>query len=217
MTIKEAKSQKNYFNRYQIKWKAILFIAAVAVGATINNEIVSAQADKLAVSASNYPIVESAQLDTDLNVPWSQPVRIQDPFEGEFVGIFDRHYFYSRILNTSARVEVVSLWSPDTVRFLLAYSDRDCHYGSTFYHSTINTDCLTSNAALKITNVYLKLGEEVFRLEGNNSTFQVEDKLATALKNSPTENINIRLVVENGETIDSKIGQETVKAWQSIY
>lgn len=76
---------------------------------------------------------------------------------------------------------------------------------------------MTSNAALKITDVYLKLGEEIFRLEGSNSRFEVNQKLATALKNSPPRNVDIRLIVENGETVDSKIGEETVKAWQSIY
>ena len=108
-------------------------------------------------------------LDTDLDVPWSEPVLVQDPFEGEFIGIFDRHFFYSRVLNTRARLEVVSLWSPDTIRFLLAYRDRDCNFSSTFYHQTLSRDYWASNAALKITDVYLKLGEEVFRLKSNNS------------------------------------------------
>lgn len=121
------------------------------------------------------------------------------------------------MLDTSARLEVVSLWSPDKIRFLLAYSDRDCYYSSSFYHPTLSRDCLASNAALKITDVYLKLGEEVFRLESDNNRFEVDEKLATALKNSPTENVDIRLIVENGETVDSLIGKETVKAWQSIY
>jgi hypothetical protein len=212
MSLSDRKSEKNFFLQYPL----ILLSAAVAI--TANSAIaLSGETNQLAVSATDYPIVESAKLGTDLDVPWSQPVEIQDPFEGKFIGIFDRHYFSSRVLNTSARVEVVSLWSPETVRFLLAYSDRDCNFSSTFYYPTTNTDCLTSNAALKITDVYLKLGEEVYRLEGNNSKFQVDDKLATALKNSPTENVDIRLIVENGEAVDSKIGKETVKAWQSIY
>jgi hypothetical protein len=216
MSLSDRQSEQNYFFRYPIKWRMILLSAAVAIFA--NNAIaLSGETNKLAVSTTDYPIVESVKLDTDLDVPWSQPVKIQDPFEGEFVGIFDRHYFYSNLLNTSARVEVVSLWSLETIRFLLAYSDRDCNYSSSFHYPTINTDCLTSNAALKITDVYLKLGKEVFRLEGNNSRFQVDNELATALKNSPTENVNIRLIVENGETVDSEIGRETVKAWQSIY
>ncbi|MEM9510460.1 MAG: hypothetical protein AAGA16_22715 [Cyanobacteria bacterium P01_E01_bin.35] len=69
---------------------------------------------------------------------------------------------------------------------------RDCNFSSsTFYHQTLSRDCLTSNAALKITDVYLKLGEEIFRLEGSNSRFEVNQKLATALKNSPPRNVDI--------------------------
>ena len=172
---------------------------------------------KLAKSSENLPLVESAALDTDLDVPWSQPVRVQDPFEGEFVGIFDRHFFYSRLLNTSARVEVVSLWSPETIRFLLAFRDRDCYVSSGFYSTPLTRDCLALQSALKITDVYLKVGEDVFRLEGENSRFEVDERLAIALRNSPTENVNIRLIAENGEAIDSEIGEETVKAWKEVY
>jgi hypothetical protein len=172
---------------------------------------------QLAKSSEDFPVVESTNLDTDLDVPWSQPVRIQDSFEGESLGIFDRHYFYSRVLNNQARIEVISLWSPNSIRFLLAYSDRNCGFEPNFYAHDIESDCLTSNAALKITDVYLKIGEEVFRLEGKNSRFRVNNKLANALKNSPSENINIRLIVENGETVDSEIGQKTVEAWKIIY
>ena len=218
MSIDDRESGKNHFNRCQFKQRFIFLGAAIAIALSAQTALTSEKNGQLTVSTSDYPVVESAKLDTDLDVPWSEPVIVQDPFEGEFVGIFDRHFFYSRVLNTSARLEVVSLWSPDTIRFLLAYRDRDCNFSSsTFHHQTISRDCLVSNAALKITNVYLKLGEEVFRLESNNSRFTVDDRLATALKNSPSGNVDIRLIVENGETVDSKIGKETVKAWQVIY
>lgn len=208
---------KNDFNCCRLKQRSIFLGAAIAIALSAPTALSSETNEQLTKTSPNYPVVESASLDTDLDVPWSKPVLVQDPFEGEFVGIFDRHFFYNRVLNTSARLEVVSLWSPDTIRFLLAYSDRDCNYSSTYYHQTISRDCLTSNAALKITDVYLKLGKEVFRLEGSNSRFEVDARLATALKNSPSGNVDIRLIVENGETVDSKIGKETVKAWQEIY
>jgi hypothetical protein len=172
---------------------------------------------KLAKSSEDLPLVESINLDTNLDVPWSKPVRIRDPFEGESIGIFDRHYFYNRVLDTDARVEVVSLWSPDSIRFLLAYSDRDCGLDANFYAYGTSKYCLSSNAALKITDVYLKIGEEIFRLEGKNSRFKVNNKLANALKQSPSENVDVRLIVENGETVDSEIGKKTVEAWKTIY
>jgi hypothetical protein len=200
-------------------WRLGIITLSIALINFCSSESVKASdsQEKLAQSSQDYPLVESANLDTNLNVPWSQPVKIKDSFEGESIGIFDRHFFYNRILDTEARVEVVSLWSPDSIRFLLAYSDRDCRFSSSFYSHAIGSDCLTSNAALKITDVYLKIGEDVFRLEGKNSRFTVDDKLANALKNSPSKNVNLRLIVENGEAVDSEIGKETVKAWKAIY
>jgi hypothetical protein len=195
-----------------------ILIGLVAVDSTIALSSESTEKKgKLAVPTTDYPIVESTNLDTNLNVPWSQPVRIKDTFEGESIGIFDRHYFYNRILDTNARIEVVSLWSPDSIRFLLAYSDRDCDFDTNFYSYGIGRDCLASNAALKVTDVYLKIGDRVFRLEGKNSRFKVNNKLANALKQSPSENVNVRLIVENGESVDSEIGKKTVEAWKNIY
>lgn len=155
MSIYNQKSWYDYQSRQ--KWQFIFLGAVIAIALSAELALTSDEKnERLAISTIDYPLVESAKLDTDLDVPWSEPVRIQDPFEGEFVGVFDRHFFYSRVLNTSARLEVVSLWSPDKVRFLLAYRDRDCNYSSHFHHQTISRDCLASNAALKITDVYLK-------------------------------------------------------------
>ena len=215
-SIKKGKLKKNNLDRWRLK-QGLVFFGTVAAFALSTTSALSNENNEITISTADYPIVESAGLDTNLDVPWSEPVLVQDPFEGEFVGIFDRHFFHSRVLDTSARLEVVSLWSADKVRFLLALRDRDCNLGSSFHHQTISRDCLVSNAALKITDVYLKLGEEVFRLEDGNSRFTVDEKLAMALKNSPSGNVDIRLIVENGETIDSEIGKETVKAWQEIY
>jgi hypothetical protein len=101
---------------------------------------------------------------------------------------------------------------------LLAYSDRDCLSGYGFYPTLIGRECLASNAALEVANLSIKIGDRVFRLEGQNSRFQVSDDLAAALKNSPSgNNVSIRLVTQSGETVDSEIGKGTVKAWKAIY
>lgn len=191
----------------------------ITITSVIHPESVVAQDSNLLAKVSKkLPTVSSAALGTNMNVPWSQPVRIIDPFEGDYVGIFDRNYFYRRFLDTNARVEVVSLWSLNSIRFLLAYRDRDCLSGHSFnYIGSLGVDCSTFNAALSITNLLLKIGDRVFRLEGQNSTFAVSDELAAALKNSPTGNVSIRLVAESGEAVDSEIGEGTVKAWKDIY
>lgn len=171
----------------------------------------------IAKVSKELPVVRSTALGTNIDVPWSQPVRIVDPFEGEGVGIFDKNYFYKRLLNTNARVQVISLWQPDSIRLLLAYSDRDCLSGHTFYPTLIGRECLVSNAGLQVANLSIKIGDRVFRLEGQNNKFLVSNELARALKTSPTGNVKIRLVTESGATVDSEIGKGTVQSWKAIY
>lgn len=194
-------------------------LASIALTITILplKPVIAQDHNLIAKVSKELPVVQSAALGTNIDVPWSQPVKIVDPFEGENVGIFDKNYFYKRLLNTNTRIQVISLWQPDSIRFLLAYSDRDCLSGHSFYPGLLGRDCLASNAALKVNNLLLKIGDRVFRLSGQNGRFQVSDKLATALKNSPTQNVSIRLVTESGETVDSEIGKGTVQAWKAIY
>lgn len=166
--------------------------------------------------AADLPVVKSAALGASLNVPWSQPVKVTDPFEGDYLAVFDRNYFYRRFLNESTKTEVVSLWSRKSIRFLLADRDRDCFSGHSFYTSSLSSVCDSNNTREAI-KLFIKVGEQVFRLEGQNSIFAVSDDLALALQNSPAGNINIRLVTRSGETVDSEIGKGTVKAWKAIY
>jgi hypothetical protein len=62
----------------------------------------------------------------------------------------------------------------------------------------------------------VKVGDRV-QLSGENGKFAVNNELATALKNAPDRNADIRLLLEGGEIVDSQIGKETVKVWRSIY
>lgn len=169
------------------------------------------------VSAADLPIVKSAALGASLNVPWSQPVKVVDPFEGDYVAVFDRNYFYRRFLNQSTKTEVVSLWSRKSIRFLLADRDRNCFSGYGFYPSSLSSRCEVSNDTREVIELSIKVGEQVFQLAGQNSIFAVSDDLAKALENSPFDNVDIRLVTRSGETVDSEIGKGTVKAWKAIY
>ncbi len=85
-----------------------------------------------------------------------------------------------------------------------------------FYTSSLSSVCDTNNTREAI-KLFIKVGEQGFRLEGQNSIFAVSDDLAKALQNSPDGNINIRIVTRSGETGDSKVGKGTVKAWKDIY
>ena len=164
---------------------------------------------------SDVMIVESVALGTNPNLPWSETVQINDPFEGSFVGVFDRHSFSDRVLNTDVHVEVQSLWTQDLIRVLSIVRDRDCLSQPSGIIPA--RSCSEFSNARNITQLFIKIEDDVFQLAGQGSTFVVEDELAMALQNAPDTIISIRLVSESGETIDSEIGKGTVTAWESVY
>jgi len=194
----------------------LVSLSALTIAITITVAATGIVHDSRAIAA-DLPVVKSAALGANLNVPWSQPVKVVDPFEGDYLAVFDRNYFYRRFLNQSTKTEVVSLWSRKSIRLLLADRDRDCFPGYGFYNSSLGSRCEASNNTREVIELFIKVGEQVFQLEGQNSIFAVSNELATALQNSPAGNINIRLVTRSGETVDSEIGKGTVKAWKAIY
>ncbi|MGL5806730.1 MAG: hypothetical protein ACRC2R_20215 [Xenococcaceae cyanobacterium] len=159
----------------------------------------------------NISVVESAGLNADLDVPWSKPVQIKDPFEGSFLGVFDRNDLRGGYSRSS---KIISLWSRDSIRMLLVANQEECGHG--YFHS-FDFDCDEIDTPRIINKLSIKVGDRVFEVAGNNSKFTVSEEIATALKNAPAQNVDIRLVLEDGETIDTQIGKETVQTWQKIY
>ncbi len=168
----------------------------------------------LASQASELPIVESAALGIGKNPPWSEPVQVEDPFEGKFIAVFDRHRFSDRFLNTHMRIEVQSLWTQEYVRLLLTAKDRDCYGHHGFLSSSYCSEVIDTK---KIVKLFVKIDEQIYQVSGQHNTFPVNSELASALSRASEQDIQIRLVTESGTSVDSKIGQKTVKAWQSIY
>ncbi|MDZ8081261.1 MAG: hypothetical protein RMX35_19620 [Nostoc sp. DcaGUA01] len=84
-------------------------------------------------------------------------------------------------------------------------------------HVHFNSCYLSFVTTQKVDKLLIKVREQVFQLDGSTSAFVVNQELATALKNAPDQNLDIRLVLEGGQTVDSEIGKGTVKAWRSIY
>lgn len=83
-------------------------------------------------------------------------------FAGNFIGVFDRHYFYDRLLNTSVRVEVQSLWSPQSVRFLLFTRDRDCLGSSSYYGTLSDLSCSQLNNSRNVIELFVRINDQVF-------------------------------------------------------
>ncbi|MEH1822472.1 MAG: hypothetical protein V7L31_25935 [Nostoc sp.] len=187
----------------------------------------------LALASINYPIVKSAGLSPDMDVPWSKPVRVSDPFEGGFLAVFDRNYLGGYLYNQGSK-QIISLWTHKDVRVLVTVNsglagsfdnigflyNGHFDFHRHFYSAGLTyprPDYLQLLTTKKVTKFLLKVGEQVYQLEGTNNTFAINNKLAVALKNAPYKNLNIRLMLEGGQTVDSEIGKETVKAWQIIY
>lgn len=186
---------------------------------------------------AELPIVRSSVLQPDLRVPWSQPVRVIDPFEGESLAVFDQNYFARSFRNRNGQVKIISLWKPDSVRVLLAYSGRECTipqrafplhrrlYASRFGHYPLqhfddgfpDSVCIVDSGIEKITGLSVKVGEQVFRLANQNGQFPISAELATALKSAPEQNVQLRATADNGEIVDSAIGVGTIRAWKRIY
>ncbi|MEM9215811.1 MAG: hypothetical protein AAGD25_15900 [Cyanobacteria bacterium P01_F01_bin.150] len=172
----------------------------------------------LSASASTeLEVIDSAALGTRPAPPWSELVQINDPFEGNFIGVFDRNYFSGRILNTRARIEVQSLWRAEEIRFLLTTRDRNCLSGGFHGGISVRPGCSELNDARNLTTLFVKIDEQVFQVDGENSTFPVSYELAQALQTAPEGNVSIRLVSASGETIDSEIGEDTVEVWKTVY
>lgn len=171
----------------------------------------------LAQTSSDLPVVKSAGLSPDINVPWSKTVRIVDPFEGEFIGVFDRNSLGGYLYREGSK-QVLSLWTSSSIRVLVTVNSGEAR--SSFYTAGRvypRPDFIRFVTTKKVDKLLLKVREKVFQLDGSTGTFAVSQELATALKNAPDENLNIRLVLEGGQTVDSEIGKGTVKAWRNIY
>jgi hypothetical protein len=194
----------------------ILFMGAVI--ATLSPQLSSAQEKTetiVAQNATTLPIVESAGLNPYINVPWSKAVRVEDPFEGNFVAVFDRNDLQNYPYRSR---KVISLWSRDSIRVLLTGDLRRCGVAYSASLHYLEPDCMKVNTASPVRQLFIKAGDRVLQLNGENGRFAVSEEIAAVLKNIPDkQNIPVRLVLEGGESVDSEIGKRTVAVWRSIY
>ena len=195
----------------------LLFGASLAVISPQSAAFSVREVAIVAQKSNDLPMVKSAGLSPDMDVPWSKAVRIVDPFEGEFVGVFDRNSLGGRLYREGSK-QVISLWTPSSIRVLVTVNSDQAR--SSFYTAGRvypRPDYFRFVTTKKVDKLLLKVRKKVFQLDGSTGTFAVSKELATALKNAPDENLDIRLVLEGGQTVDSEIGKGTVEAWRTIY
>ncbi|MBD2609935.1 MAG: hypothetical protein FWK04_12710 [Nostoc sp. GBBB01] len=195
----------------------LLTTSLAAISLQLGTASSAQKISNLSQASSTLPLVKSVGLSPDMDVPWSKPVRILDPFEGELLGVFDRNYLGGYLYRDGSK-QVISLWTPESIRLLVTVNSGQVK--SSFYTAGSlypRPDYLKFVTTQKVDKLSIKVREKIFQLEGSIGTFVVNQELATALKNAPDENLDIRLVLEGGQTVDSEIGKGTVKAWRSIY
>lgn len=64
----------------------------------------------------------------------------------------------------------------------------------------------------------IRVGNQIFRLDGQNGNLLVDNKMAAALRNAPDGKAIIRITLEgSGASIVSNVGSKTIKARKSVY
>ncbi len=148
----------------------------------------------------NFPVLNSDDWRREPKIPWSVPVVVKDPFDGEYLTVFDRNF--------RDGAGVITNWSRNCIRTVVYENIQ--YYGG--YFGGVQT--VTAQAQ----TLEIKIGDQIFQLKGEDGNFPVDNKLAAALRDAPSGKAIIRITLEgSGASIVSDIGAKTVKAWKSVY
>jgi len=188
---------------------ALFILPAVAENSELCRQ--NPQNTKCEVSKStvnSYPVLDrNIDWRTEQSLPWSTPVNVKDPFDGEYLAVFDRN-FSGNITFGGSESGVVSNWSRKYIR-IYAYEARVV---SGFFTSS------RTNTVLETKSLEIKLGDLIFRLQGEDGNYVVTEELAKAMAQAPEEVTKTRITVKgSGQTIINDIGIETVKSWRTVY
>lgn len=146
---------------------------------------------------------------TDDNVPFSEPVIVNDPFDGNYLAVIDKNF--SGSLSFEARQSgVITSWSERYIRVYAYAIQKPC--------SGIDWICPPTTTVRETSSLEIKVGDQIFRLEGLNGNFPVSPELAEALRDAPPGPALTRIALEeSGELITNEIGAGTTEAWQVVY
>lgn len=160
-------------------------------------------------STANYPIINSfdwRSVNAE-NIPWSRPVTVNDPFDGNYLAVFDRNY---KDLAIGGRASIVSEWSRQFIKVYGFIGVPNCA------GFLVCGGRLADAPALYLE---IKVGGQVFQLEPNGiGTFPVPNQLAAALATAPAGDALIRVTLDGvNQPITSAIGAGTVNTWKIVY
>jgi len=160
------------------------------------------------VLPSGYSDLKDVQLNSDFrypstDLPFSQPIALNDPVTGQSVGVLDQNFIPggSKVISSWGRygIQVGGYWFFRT--------------GGGF--STPIGTFIPFEADI----LWISDGDSFLVIKGCNGRFSVTSEVAAALRNySSSKNGYIRFSTEGaGSAILSEIGKDTVAAWKKVY
>jgi hypothetical protein len=156
---------------------------------------------------TGYPVVKSDRWDkSDV---WFQPVVLQDS-SGTYVAVLDKQKQGSLRppeLNTIERIGMFSNWSPNGIRILANGQFQVCFFAL----------CGTNYPRQDVSEIEIKLGDQVFRPTKDGDKFLVDAGLAQALQTATPGKALVRIYLEKGITTTHAINDETVKSWPKVF
>lgn len=158
---------------------------------------------------TGYVVLNNNDWRTSEDVPFSVPVIVNDPFDGNYLAVLDKNFSGTLTLGTYQE-GVITNWSENYIR-VYAYAIKKPCSGLSFF-------CPPTVTVRETSSFEVKVGDEVFRLEGENGNFDVTPELAIALRNAPPGKAITRISLEgSGNQIVNDIGAGTTEAWRVVY
>jgi hypothetical protein len=160
-------------------------------------------------AATGYAVLNTGDWRTSDDVPFSVPVIVNDPFDGNYLAVIDKN-FSGNLSFVGWQSGVLTNWSERYIRVYAYLIEKPC--------PGINWVCPPTTTVRETNSLEIKVGDAVFRLEGSNGNFPVTPELADALRDAPPGPALTRIVLEgSGEPIVNEIGAGTTEAWHVVY
>ena len=158
---------------------------------------------------TGFVVINNKDWRTSEDVPFSEPIIVNDPFDGNYLAVLDKN-FSGRLALGTYQEGVITNWSERYIRVYAYTIQKPC--------SGVELFCPHSITVHETSNFEVKVGDEVFRLEGENGNFNVTPELAIALRNAPPGKAITRISLEgSGSQIVNDIGAGTTEAWHTVY
>jgi hypothetical protein len=138
-------------------------------------------------------------VNSDSNVPWSEAVILRDDFSGkESVTIRDHHYVRpAQFTSVSYQEGVLSVWGVASIGFK-AYRQRN-----------------TTTISFPVFEATAKVDGTLFVLtRADTGYFDISPELAEAL--SKSDDLTMRVKLDNGSLVTYPIGKGTVTEWRNV-